>query len=167
MQDETWVPRRSYRSPIQWHATASTVKQPVRPSSAWGMVSHCRGPYQMSFSQMLQPLVRHASDWLDLQWSFIIEDLHRVAPRAHGRMLDVGCGDKPYEDIFRSRVTEYIGVEHEGTFGLTDAAQRGKGPDVLYDGFTLPFEDATFDTVLNVQVLEHTPHPQRLVDEMA
>jgi SAM-dependent methyltransferase len=121
----------------------------------------------MAFPQWFPPLVRRASDWVDLQLSLLVEDLRRVAPLAHGKLLDVGCGDKPFEEIFLPFVSEYVGVEHEASFGLTDASQRGKGPDVVYDGYTLPFEDGSFDTVLNVQVLEHTPHPQRLIDEMA
>jgi SAM-dependent methyltransferase len=109
---------------------------------------------------------RGASDWVDLQLSFIMTDLKAVAPMAHGRMLDVGCGNKPYESLFRPYVAEYIGVEHEAVFSQTEASRHG-GTIVTYDGRTLPFGDATFDTVLNVQVLEHTPDPQRLVDEMA
>ena len=113
---------------------------------------------------------RAASDWVDLQWSLIVDLLTRVAPRARGRLLDVGCGEKPYEAIFRPYVTEYLGIEHEATFALTAAAARISGlggPDLVYDGRRLPFEDRTFDTVLNVQVLEHTPTPGALVAEMA
>jgi SAM-dependent methyltransferase len=106
------------------------------------------------------------SDWIDLQWSHLIERLRGVAPRAHGRLLDVGCGNKPYENLFRPYVTEYIGVEHAARFSETNASQAG-GPDLFYDGVALPFEDASFDTVLSVQVLEHTPEPQRLLEEMS
>jgi len=109
---------------------------------------------------------RGVSDWIDLQWSLLIEQLRAVAPRARGRLLDVGCGNKPYEHLFRPFVSEYIGVEHSATFGETSASQAG-GPDVFYDGVSLPFEDASFDTVLSVQVLEHTSEPQRLLEEMS
>jgi SAM-dependent methyltransferase len=109
---------------------------------------------------------RGVSDWMDLQWSLLLEQLRSVAPQASGRLLDVGCGNKPYEHLFRPFISEYIGVEHEATFGETSASQAG-GPDVFYDGLNLPFEDAGFDTVLNVQVLEHTPEPQRLLEEMS
>ena len=109
---------------------------------------------------------REVSDWIDLQWSLLIEQLRGVAPRASGRLLDVGCGNKPYEHLFRPFVSEYIGVEHEASFNETNASHAG-GPDVLYDGVNLPFEDASFDTVLSVQVLEHTPEPQRLLEEMS
>jgi len=116
--------------------------------------------------------LRRTSDWVDLQLSLILDSLRRVAPRARGRLLDVGCGDKPYEAIFRPYVTEYIGVEHRDTFELTSAAEPvlgdGKrGPDVLYSGNRLPFPDHCFDTVLSVQVLEHTAKPAELVQEMA
>ncbi len=106
------------------------------------------------------------SDWIDLSWSTVRSLLKRVAPQAKGRLLDVGCGDKPYEAIFAPYVDAYIGVEHEATFAKTSASARGR-PDFYYDGKRLPFENETFDTVLSVEVLEHTPEPQLLVSEMA
>lgn len=109
---------------------------------------------------------RSLADWVDLQWSYIIDDLKAVAPRARGDLLDVGCGDKPYEEIFLPYVTKYVGVEHEGTFSETAASTRTRGPDVYYDGKRLPFPDESFDTVLSVQVLEHTPDPALLMSEM-
>jgi SAM-dependent methyltransferase len=108
-----------------------------------------------------------SSDFVDLQWGITIQSLVNIAPRARGRLLDVGCGDKPYEHIFRPFVSEYVGVEHEATFTATSAERNSKKPDYLYDGKRLPFEDRSFDTVLNVQVLEHTPQPGTLVREMS
>jgi SAM-dependent methyltransferase len=116
---------------------------------------------------MLKRAVRATSDWVDLQWSLTIDSLERVAPQARGRLLDVGCGQKPYERIFLPFLREYVGIEREDTFALTHAGEAGARPDVLYDGNRLPFDDRSFDTVLNVQVLEHTPRPLELVKEMA
>jgi SAM-dependent methyltransferase len=114
---------------------------------------------------------RLTADWVDLQYSFILEQIARAAPRARGRLLDVGCGDKPYEAFFRPYVREYIGIEHEGVFPNTNASSAQTGPDrrpdLYYDGNRLPFGDGSFDTVLSIQVLEHTPRPQPLLDEMA
>jgi SAM-dependent methyltransferase len=110
---------------------------------------------------------RGASDWVDLQLSDLLRQLREIAPRTHGKLLDVGCGEKPYEPIFLPYVTEYIGVEYEQAFKNTYSSSRSSKPDVYYDGNVLPFESGSFDTVLSMQVLEHTPHPQRLVDEMA
>jgi SAM-dependent methyltransferase len=110
---------------------------------------------------------RAAVDWMDLEGSSVVESLRRVAPRAHGRLLDVGCGDKPYEHIFLPFVDSYLGIEHEATYAITDAGARGHKADLLYDGMRLPFEDRSFDTVLSIQVLEHTPRPGELLCEMA
>ncbi|HMJ09882.1 MAG TPA: class I SAM-dependent methyltransferase [Polyangiaceae bacterium] len=109
---------------------------------------------------------RRAADYVDLQWSLTISALKRVAPQAHGRLIDVGCGHKPYVDIFTPYVDEYIGVEREDTFAHTNAQVQGEA-DVIYDGERLPFPDASFDTALNVQVLEHTPAPLELLTEIA
>jgi len=118
-------------------------------------------------SAVARKLMRAASDWVDIQLALIVAALRDVAPQAHGRLLDVGCGNKPYESYFRPHVSEYLGIEHEATFAATAAGSQGTRPDLTYDGTRLPFEDASFDTVLSVQVLEHTPRPRELVREMS
>lgn len=113
-----------------------------------------------------RPAVRALADWVDLQLSLVLASLREVAPLARGKLLDVGCGDKPYEHIFRPFVDSYVGVEHEGSFAATSASGRA-GPDVVYSGAALPMADGSFDTVLCVQVLEHTADPGALVAEIA
>ena len=115
----------------------------------------------------LKGLARHAANFVDLQWTLVIRALKRVAPLARGRLLDVGCGDKPYLELFLPYVSEYLGVEHEAAFRQTASAGRTRGPDLVYDGKRLPFADGEFDTVLSVQPLEHTPEPLQLIREMA
>lgn len=117
--------------------------------------------------EALRRAARSVADWVDLQYSLLLPQIKKAAPRARGRLLDVGCGDKPYERIFRPYVSEYVGIEHEGVFPSTHAFAAERRPDLYYDGNRLPFPDASFDTVLSVQVLEHTPKPQSLLDEMA
>ena len=111
--------------------------------------------------------LRGVSDWVDLQWSLLYRALEAVAPRAHGRLLDVGCGQKQFELIFRPHVDEYLGIEHQAIFEATAANLGRTRPDYLYKGDRLPFDEGTFDTVLSIQVLEHTPDPRKLVAEMA
>jgi len=112
-------------------------------------------------------VARSVADWVDLQYSLLLAQIARAAPKASGRLLDVGCGDKPYKSIFGPYTSEYIGIEHEGVFPSTHASSAEGRPDLYYDGHRLPFEDKSFDTVLSVQVLEHTPKPQSLLNEMA
>ena len=120
-----------------------------------------------SRSEVMRRALRRISDWADLQWSLLYRALKAVAPRAHGKLLDVGCGDKQFECIFRPHVDEYLGIEREGTFESTAANLARSGPDCLYEGDRLPFNDGSFDTVLSIQVLEHTADPRKLIAEMA
>lgn len=81
-----------------------------------------------------------------------------VAQRAHlasGWMLDVGCGVQPYRPLFR-HVSRYVAVDLPPT----------KRVDAHADALRLPFADASFDTVLCNQVLEHVPEPARLMAEV-
>jgi len=112
-------------------------------------------------------LGRAASDWVDLEWSLVRGSLRYAAPQTRGRLLDVGCGDKQHEHIFRPFVDSYLGIEHEATYTSTNASSHETKADLLYDGKRLPFDDASFDTVLSVQVLEHTPYPAELIAEMS
>jgi len=121
----------------------------------------------MPVRETVQRALRATSDWVDLQWSLLYRALETVAPRARGRLLDVGCGDKQFERIFRPYVDEYLGIEHEAIFEATAANLGRARPDYFYKGDCLPFNEGSFDTVLSIQVLEHTSDPRKLVAEMA
>ena len=114
----------------------------------------------------LQTALRWGADYVDLQWGHTLDALRAVAPLSHGRLLDVGCGTKPYAAIFAPHVSEYVGLEYRDSFAPTDASRHSDSVDVFYSGDRFPFEDASFDTVLSVQVLEHTPQPGVVVREM-
>jgi ubiquinone/menaquinone biosynthesis C-methylase UbiE len=61
------------------------------------------------------------------------------------RLLDVGCGEKPYAPLFAPYASEHVGVD---TVENPHAELRGAIED-------LPVEDESFDVVLCAQVLEH------------
>lgn len=82
-----------------------------------------------------------------------------LAPALHGRLLDVGCGTKPYRALFR--VDEYIGLDID-----SDTTRRQAVADVLYDGLRFPFETGCFDAVLCNQVLEHVFDPDQFLAEI-
>jgi len=104
--------------------------------------------------------------WADIYLDGINRFLLRAAPRCSGRMLDVGCGSKPYKGIFSPFVREYVGIEHSGTLNETHDVHNAAA-DFFYDGGQLPFTDESFDVVMSISVLEHTPQPEMLFKEMA
>jgi SAM-dependent methyltransferase len=79
---------------------------------------------------------------------------HRACGRL--RILDVGCGVKPYYPYFAPYADSYVGVD------IVDnpaAELRGSVE-------ALPVEDASIDVVLCTQVLEHSDDPARAVAEL-
>jgi SAM-dependent methyltransferase len=82
-----------------------------------------------------------------------------LAPRLSGKMLDVGCGSKPYQSLFA--VDAYIGLD------IDNEVTRNNGKaDQLYDGGKFPFEDAEFNSILCNQVLEHVFNPDEFLGEI-
>ena len=76
--------------------------------------------------------------------------------RAPVRILDVGCGVKPYYPFFAGVVSEYVGVD----------VVENPAADLLGSVESLPVEDASFDVVLCTQVLEHCDDPALAVREL-
>jgi SAM-dependent methyltransferase len=72
------------------------------------------------------------------------------------RLLDVGCGVKPYYPFFAGVVSEYVGVDV-----VPNPAAELLGPVEA-----LPVEDGSFDVVLCTQVLEHCDDPAQAVREL-
>jgi SAM-dependent methyltransferase len=72
------------------------------------------------------------------------------------RILDVGCGVKPYYPFFAARSSSYVGVD----------VVPNPAADLLGPVEALPVEDGSFDLVLCTQVLEHCDDPARAVREL-
>ena len=83
--------------------------------------------------------------------------LRECAPFVEGKLLDVGCGHRPYESTFFSEATEYVGVDY--------LSERSR-PDAVCSALALPFRDGAFDTVASTEVLEHVPEPRVALREM-
>jgi SAM-dependent methyltransferase len=111
--------------------------------------------------------VRRIGSFVDIEKTLLDASMRIAAQFATGELVDVGCGDRPYEDLFRSRVSRYVGVEHDDTYGTSYYAHTNPKADVVYRGDHLPFDDASFDTVLSNQVGEHVRHPEAFFGELA
>jgi SAM-dependent methyltransferase len=85
----------------------------------------------------------------------------RLAP-VEGSLLDVGCGEMPFRSLVRSNVSyKGLDVPQAISFGMRDHKDI-----VFFDGISIPFSDASYDTLLCTEVLEHAADPVALVDEM-
>jgi SAM-dependent methyltransferase len=71
------------------------------------------------------------------------------------RLLDVGCGIKPYEPFFAGVVAEYVGVD------VANPAAELEGTVE-----EIPVPDESFELVLCTQTLEHAEDPARAVREL-
>lgn len=82
------------------------------------------------------------------------------APSLHGKMMDFGCGTKPYKALFN--VEEYTGVDYHNEGHPHDNEQI----DVFYDGKTIPLPDQYFDSVLSSEVFEHIFNLDEILKEI-
>jgi SAM-dependent methyltransferase len=83
-------------------------------------------------------------------------DIRRLGPRLAGRVLDVGCGDKPYT-LWLTSATSHVGID-VAPGPWVDAVIR---PEVPW-----PYPDASFDSVLCTQVLEHATDLTHVLSEV-
>lgn len=88
------------------------------------------------------------------------QELARVAQcYASGRIIDIGCGTKPYRDLLARYVSEHIGVDHNRTF------HDKSNIDLFGTAYNIPVEDASFDSALCTAVLEHLEEPESAMRE--
>jgi glycosyltransferase involved in cell wall biosynthesis/SAM-dependent methyltransferase len=79
--------------------------------------------------------------------------------RATGQFLDAGCGTQPFRAVVEGQVERYLTLDVEARTDQVDYIADLEDMGVV--------RDASIDTVLCSEVLEHVPHPERAVREIA
>lgn len=84
----------------------------------------------------------------------LIECLNKYAI---GKLIDIGCGNKPYASIINNKVDKYLGC---------DIVQSSDNcVDLICEATSIPLPSESFDTVLSTQTIEHVANYQDLVNE--
>lgn len=94
----------------------------------------------------------------------LVAALREAAPRyASGKLVDLGCGTKPYSPLFAPHIASYFGVDYkpaaETNYGSLTAA------DLYADCTETGLEGGAFDTLLSTQVIEHVYDTGKFVKE--
>jgi SAM-dependent methyltransferase len=90
--------------------------------------------------------------WPNIEWA-VSEALKETANN-DPFVLDVGCGQKPYADLFTE--CNYKGL---------DCTTVNSSPDIVGDATNIPIENNTVDIVFTAQVIEHVPDPKAMICE--
>lgn len=116
-----------------------------------GFVRYCEGTFSIDWRQTLSIIAGE----------LLLEEILAARSYLRGRLLDVGCGKRPYALIYESLVETSIGTEV--IFSPHGTAEA----DVICYAESLPFADGYFDTILCTEVLEHTREPFKVMREFA
>jgi SAM-dependent methyltransferase len=78
----------------------------------------------------------------------------------NGILLDLGCGSKPYKELFS--VKKYLGIDlnHSGHDHTSSKI------DLFYDGKNIPFKNNYFDYVFSSEVFEHIFNLEQILSEI-
>jgi SAM-dependent methyltransferase len=90
--------------------------------------------------------------WRNIEWA--VQQARSLVPIAHPIVLDVGCGNKPYADLF-------TGCKYQGL----DCTTVNSSPDIIGSAMDIPLRDEAIDIVFSTQVIEHVPDPSAMVNE--
>jgi SAM-dependent methyltransferase len=105
------------------------------------------------------------SDWhvkskspVYIHYYFLNRDIKdAIVNYAKGDFLDMGCGNKPYEGLYKPFTASQTGCD------IVQSDQNSV--DVICPATDLKFEDNKFDSILCTQVLEHVFEHDKLMSE--
>ena len=111
---------------------------------------------------LLRAEARHRNPW-------IADELARACGPRPLRVLDLGCGAGLLTNYLAQLGHHVTGVDTTAE-NLTIARERdvsGRATYTLGDACALPFENASFDVVCAMDLLEHVEDPERVVAEVS
>ena len=76
-----------------------------------------------------------------------------------GKLIDIGCGSKPYKQMVNKYVDEHIGLDHKDTLHYSDNI------DLFGTAYEIPAKDNSFDSAICTAVLEHLEEPELALSE--
>jgi SAM-dependent methyltransferase len=76
-----------------------------------------------------------------------------------GRLVDIGCGTKPYKGLLAPYVKAHIGVDHQETLHDKSSIDR------FGTAYDIPADHGEFDCALCTAVLEHLEEPEKALRE--
>jgi SAM-dependent methyltransferase len=93
-----------------------------------------------------------------LVYHFLFKALDQAITKyATGKVIDIGCGNKPYEKLFHGKITNYTGC---------DISQNKLNTvDIICNVTDIPLPTESFDTVFCTQVIEHVANHEQLLNE--
>ncbi len=92
--------------------------------------------------------------------------------KEHGVGLDLGCGlvsifeNRPKEHSYWITATDPLMDEYNAIYEPYTPAPLRRVTYMKADGEQLPFDDAHFDFVFCVNVIDHTPDPRKMASEI-
>ena len=76
-----------------------------------------------------------------------------------GKLIDIGCGVKPYKEMLSHLVTEHVGVDHHIT------VHDKSNIDLFGTAYQIPSQNDEFDSAICTAVLEHLEEPEQAIRE--
>lgn len=93
---------------------------------------------------------------------FIVDYIRLIKEYTSGVLLDCGCGDVPFFEIYKDNVSDIVCIDWENTLHKNDFV------DQYVDlNREIPMDSNFFNTILVTDVLEHIANPELFMKEMA
>jgi len=89
--------------------------------------------------------------------AFLTRHLPRVADRQKGILLDLGCGQQPYQSIYKGLFKQVV----------TGDSELRSRINARLSSVALPFRDNSFDVVLISEVIEHIDEVSLTLSEIS